>query len=314
VSNLVFSGSLNNWNVTYPHLQPNTPYVITVTVTDSNGNTATISVSFDTMNPNNYTWEGEDFDYNGGQFIDNPQTNAYAGLSVVVDADTHQVNFAGVDLYRPNGMDTEVNSDFPRPQYQGVGNTNLDYTMGYYSDGAWANYTRHYPAGSYNVYGRLASSGAPGSDATLSEVTSGWGTTTQTANLLGTFTIPNTGWESYTYVPLRDGSGNLVTLAFNGSTNTLQLGRPVDSPASPDVNANFLMLVPLFTASASHSGTNIAISFPTVSGFNYQVQYKNNLTDLNWTSLGSPVAGNNAVESVNDPANGSTRFYRVQIQ
>jgi hypothetical protein len=212
-------------------------------------------------------------------------------------------------------MATEINGDLPRPKYVGAADTN-DYSMGYFSDGAWANYTRHYPAGSYNVYGRLASGGATASEATLCEVTSGWGTATQTTNVLGTFNIPTTGWESYTYVPLRDGSGNLVSLTFNGSTNTLQLNRPgtVGDGLFPDVNANFLMLVPLFTASASHVGANIVISFPTVSGFGYQVQYKTHLTDASWTSLGSPVAGNNAVESVNDPASGSTRFYRVQTQ
>jgi hypothetical protein len=325
VSNLVFSGSTTNWNVSYPHLNPNTTYTVVVTVTDSNGNQATITSTFDTFGSANYTWEAEDFDYDGGKFFDNPQTNAYANLGAVTNVDALQVNFASAApyAYRTNsdplpddgpGMSTEVNGDFPRSQYQGTGFT--DYSMGYYSDGAWANYTRHYPAGTYNVYGRLASGGATASDATLSEVTSGWGTTSQTTNFLGAFTIPNTGWEVYTFVPMRDDNGNLVSLTFNGSTNTLQLARPgtAGDGLFPDVNANFLMLVPLFDIQASHSGTNVVVSFLTQTGFNYQVQYKTHLTDASWTSLGSPVAGNNAVESVNDPANGTTRFYRVQIQ
>ena len=176
-------------------------------------------------------------------------------------------------------MATEVNGDYPRSQYQGTGFK--DYTMGYYSDGAWANYTRHYPAGTYNVYGRLAEGDASGlpSDATLSEVTSGWGTTTQTTNFLGVFTIPNTGWEAYTFVPMRDDNGNLVSLTFNGSTNTLQLARPgtAGDALFPDVNANFLMLVPLFNIHASHSGANVVVSFLTQTGFNYQVEYKTHL-------------------------------------
>jgi hypothetical protein len=325
VSNLVFSGSATNWNVSYPHLQPDTTYTVVVTVTDSNGNQSTITSSFDTFGSANYTWEAEDFDYDGGQFFDNPQTNAYVNLGAVAGVDSVQVNFAAAAPYayrtnsdalpdNSNGMSTEVNGDYPRSQYQGTGFT--DYTMGYYSDGAWANYTRHYPAGTYNVYGRLASGGATPSEASLSEVTSGWGTATQTTNFLGLFTIPNTGWETYTFVPMRDGNGNLVSLTFNGSTNTLQLARPgtVGDGLFPDVNANFLMLVPLFNIQASHSGANVVVSFLTQTGFNYQVQYKTHLTDASWTSLGSPVAGNNAVESVNDPANGTTRFYRVQIQ
>jgi hypothetical protein len=43
------------------------------------------------------------------------------------------------------------------------------------------------------------------------------------------------------------------------------------------------------------------------------LQYKNNLTDAVWNSLGS-MAGNNSVESIRDPGSGSDRFYRIQIQ
>lgn len=314
VSNLVFTGNQNSWMVTYPHLQPNTPYVITVSITDANGNSSTASVTFDTMSPNNYTWEAEDFDYTNGLFFDNPQTNAYAGLSATPSVDTVQVNFAGTYLYRPNGMDTEINGDIKRPHYLDPSNPQSDYSIGFFSDGAWANYTRDYPAGTYNVYGRFAAGGG-NTDATLSQVVTNQGTVNEVSNLLGTFSIPNTGgWENYQYVPLRDTNGNLVAVTLNGSTNTLQLGRPVDNPGSPDVNVNFLMLTPIFTANASRSGTNVLLSFQTMAGFNYQVQYKTNLRDPGWISLGSPVSGNNALQSVTDPATSTTRFYRVQIQ
>ena len=332
VTNLVFSGSLLNWNVSYPYLLPNTSYTVTISATDVNGNVAATTVTFDTFSSANYTWEAEDFDHDGGQFIDNPQTNAYFGLPAATDVDTHQVNFnaAAPYLYRTNslglpgegnGMATEINGDTKRAQYLGIGNTNVDYTMGYFSGGAnttasWANYTRHYPAGSYNVYGRLAAGGGVETTATLSQVISGWGTTTQTTNLLGTFTVESTGWESYRFVPLRDGSGNLVTLTLNGSTNTLQVGNPLGSGS--DVNVNFLMLVPAssgsITLTASISGGTITISFPTQSGLSYQLLYKNSLTDPIWTPIGSPVSGNGAVQSVSDTVGGSKRFYRVQIQ
>lgn len=307
-TNLLFNGTTNNWNVSCPSLLPNTLYTAVITVTDANGNTVATTNSFDTFNAASYKWEAEDFDYGGGRFIDGPQTNAYAGLSAIVNVDTHQVNFAGTDLYRPNGMDTEVNGDVVRSQYQGTGYS--DYSIGYFSPGAWANYTRHYPAGSYNIYARLAAGGGA-TTCTLSQVTGGWGTTAQTTILLGTFSVANTAWESYNFVPLKDGAGNLVTVSFNGSTNTLQLGRP--STATSDCNANFLMLIPVFAINVTQTGTNIVISFPTQSGFNYQVQYKNDLTDAVWSPFGG-VAGDNTVKSVNDPATSHTRFYRVQAQ
>jgi hypothetical protein len=73
------------------------------------------------------------------------------------------------------------------------------------------------------------------------------------------------------------------------------------------------VLVPVFALNAIQTGTNVAISFPTQSGFNYQVQYKINLSDAVWNSLGI-FAGDNSVKSVNDPNIFSTRFYRVLIQ
>lgn len=327
VTNLVFSGSLLNWNVSYPHLLPNTSYAVTISATDLNGNIAATSVSFDTFSSANYTWEAEDFDHDGGQFIDNPQTNAYLGLAAATDVDTHQINFnaAAPYLYRTNslglpgegnGMATEINGDSKREQYLGVGNSNVDYTVGYFSGGSWMNYTRNYPAGSYNVYGRLAAGNGNATSVTLSQVTSGWGTTSQTTNFLGTFTVGSTGWESYNLIPLRDDSGNLVTVALNGPTNTLQVGIPVG--VLSDVNVNFLMLVPLsgpfsITSVSISSGT-ITVSFPTQNGLSYQLLYKNSLTDPSWTPIGSPVSGNGSIKSVGDTVGGSMRFYRVQAQ
>jgi len=313
ISNLVFSGTINNWTVKYPHLTPNLPYVITVTVTDLNGNSSTTTASFDTMNPSNYTWEAEDYDHDSGFYFDNPQTNAYAGLGADAGVDTVQVNFGGTYSYRTLGQDNGPSGDVPRPQYQDINNPQVDGSIGFFSDGAWCNYTRNYPAGTYNIYGRFATASV-GTDANLAQVTSGWGITTQTTNLLGSFAIPNTaGWSTYAYVPLRDASGNLATVTFNGSTNTLQLIRPVDVPASPDVNVNFLMLAPALTAKASLVGTNVIVAFQTVTNFNYQVQYKTNLTDPAWILLGT-VGGNNGFQSVTDPVKSATRFYRVQIQ
>ena len=309
LTNLTFSGSGTNWNVTYPHLQPNSVYSLAISVTDSNGNASFVTNNFDTFSPDNYTWEAEDFDYNGGHFLDEPQTNAYAELSASVNVDTHQVNFGGVDLYRPNGMDTEINGDVVRPQYQGTGYS--DYSIGFFSPGSWANYTRHYPAGNYNVYARLAAGGGA-TVCALAQVIGGWGTTLPVTNLLGTFNVANTAWESYNYVPLEDAAGKLLTVTFNGGTNTLQLIRP--GTATVDCNANFFMLVRVFALNAIPSGTNVAVSFPTQPGFGYQLQYKNNLTDAVWTPLGASQSGDGTVQSMNDQQNQNARYYRVQIQ
>jgi len=306
VTNLILNGSGTNWNVGVP-LAPNTVYTAVITATDVNGYVVSTTKSFDTFGAGNYTWEAEDYDFGGGHYIDNFQTNAYAGLGVLTNIDTKQVNFGGASLYRPAGMDTEIDGDTLRPAYSGTGWS--DYSIGYFSPGAWANYTRHYPTGSYNVYARLATGGGATTCA-LYRVTGGWGTTNQTTNLLGTFSVPNTAWESYNYIPLKDNLGNLATVNLTGPTNTLRLARPITATA--DCNANFLMLAPVFIVNVAPNGTNILISFPSQSGFNYQVQYKNNLNDDVWNRV-LDVAGDNSTKSISDPVVNTAHFYRLQI-
>ena len=50
-SNLVLSGSSTSWNVTYPGLQPSTVYTAVISLTDSNHQTAAITLTFDTLFP-----------------------------------------------------------------------------------------------------------------------------------------------------------------------------------------------------------------------------------------------------------------------
>jgi aryl-phospho-beta-D-glucosidase BglC (GH1 family) len=65
--------------------------------------------------------------------------------------------------------------------------------------------------------------------------------------------------------------------------------------------------------SASYNGLNVSVSFWTQSGLNYQIQTKTNLADTGWALLGGVISGSNAVSSVSDASNGSSRFYRVQV-
>ena len=101
---------------------------------------------------------------------------------------------------------------------------------------------------------------------------------------------------------LSDGSGNLV-ITYNGNGG-----------AEGDINGFQIQTVPQtpFSINAAYDGTNVVISFFTDSGFSYQVQYENALTDAHWISLGDSISGNNAVQSVSDLAGENSRFYRVQ--
>ena len=124
----------------------------------------------------------------------------------------------------------------------------------------------------------------------LRKVTGGWGTPSQTTVSLGSFSIEDTGgWQSYRWVPLKDGSGQLASVRLGG-TNTLRL---TDGGA----NVNFFTLVPALVLEGSLAGGQMQLSFGTQSGFNYTIQYKNNLTDANWRkSTRSGDNGGNCVE------------------
>jgi len=161
--------------------------------------------------------------------------------------------------------------------------------------------------------GRFAE-GASLSHATLSILTSGYGAASPVTNFLGAFVVPDGGWSSWEWSSLVDGNGNAVTVTLIGGGQTLQLdGSPINTDS--EVNVNFLMLVPTGPTrlNAARSGAATTISFQTGTGFSYQVQYKNNLTDPTWTVVGSPISGDGTTHSVIDSASAASRFYRAQI-
>jgi type VI protein secretion system component Hcp len=318
VTNLTFSGSSASWMVSAP-LQSNALYTAIITVTSLTGNSTSVTNTFDTFSSANYQWEAENYDYtsNGvsGLFFDN-QVNAYAGLGALSNVDVLEDDSAaftrGYTYRSNNGADfpDTTSGDMPRTQFTSVGAT--DYSIGSFGGGSWANYTHHYPLGTYTVWVRAAE-GAGNAACTLSKVTAGVGTTNQTSSLLGTFHILVNGWSTWEWSPLVDAGSNYVKVTFDGSQTTLKL-----AGEDNEANMNFFMLVPTTPyppIKASISGGNIVLSFVTQTGYHYQVQYKNNLSDATWTSLGSPLTGNNTVQSVNDAISaGSHRFYRLQIQ
>lgn len=310
LNNLVFSGSPTNLTVGWPYLEPNTVYSATIVVNANNLTPLSLSYTFDTFSSSYYTWEAEDWDYNGGQFIDNPQTNAYAGLLGLAGIDATNYSGGGTG-YRANDagdLGNEVNGDLRRLQYI-VGNA-TDYDLGWTAQGQWANYTRTYPPGVYNVYMRGSSPNGAIDGASLWRVTSGLGTTNQATVLLGEFNVPSTGgWQAYSWVPMRNLGGALVTLTNSGTVSTIRLHED-----SGGWNANFFMLVPIgLNLNVTLSGSTVTISFPTQLNATYQIQYKTRLTEPNWTSLGSPIPGTGGYVSVQDSVTGSARFYRGVI-
>ncbi len=220
---------------------------------------------------------------------------------------------AGQALYRiGDTVGNQTSTDYLRPKFKAAQTKFNDpniglYNVGYIAAGNWFNYTRHYPAGSYNVFGRLANA-SPYSLA-LGQVTAGVGTGTQTVTPLGTFTGTNgAGYQAWQWIPLEDTNNHPVVVTLSGQATTFR------ATAGTGLNMEFFMLVPVFTITATTSGGNINISFPTQNTSSYQLLFKNSLTDPSWTPIGSPVSGNGSIESISQPTTGTMRFYSVQVQ
>ena len=319
-SKLSFSGVANQWNVVCP-LGTNVSHTVIITVTDANG-TVSATNTISTFSSANYQWEAEDYDYGGGHFFDNPQTNAYAGLGSVANVDNHQQDLnANSFLYRlssvtnpaPSTQTGDVGGELPRAQFTSGGGSGIDYCIGFFGGGSWVNYTRHYPSGTYYVVGRFAE-GANLTQPTISLVTSGVGTTNQTLQPLGTFTVLPLGWSSWEWATLADSNGKPVKLTLDGSATTLRYSGSV-LPGQAELNTGFFMLaptVPDLILKAVVTGGNIVISFPTLTGVSYQVQHKNGVTDATWTPVGNPIPGNGTVQSFTNSAAGPSGFFRVQ--
>lgn len=316
-SRLSISGSANAWNVSVP-IALGTNYDAVIAVTDSYGTSVTNSFSFDTFAPTNFTFEAEDFDFNGGSFIDNPSIGAYANQVSTPYIDEWYVTVVAGSTYsyRPDDwISTGVSTDAARQSYLSAGAT--DYQVGYWPTGSWINYTHTYPAGTYYVWARLAGNANLAYHVQLTNTVGG------AATSLGQFTATGRGWSAYDWTPLRNASGQVVPVTLGGvSTLTVT--------TDGNVNANCYMLAPtnslvpppsapnpvamnVAMPSGALGGTNLVISFQTQAGYNYQVCYKTNLSDPAWLPL-STVAGNGAAQSVTNSMKEKSRFFRLQIQ
>lgn len=71
---------------------------------------------------------------------------------------------------------------------------------------------------------------------------------------------------------------------------------------------------PAVVITPSVSGANLKLSFPSITGYSYTAQYKNNLTDANWTNLAAATNGTGSTIVLTDTHTLPKRFYRVSVQ
>lgn len=334
------AGDEGSWNASIA-INTNAIYSAVINVTNTASLKSTFTINFDTFSEDNFSWEAEDFDFNGGQFIDNPVPTGDNGTSGgILDPQSYygypegnpaNVAIFGVDFtmnssadgasfkYRPfDDCGTEYCADYLRQKFldsrASYSDPDItDFDVGWWNPGWWLNYTRTYPSGKFYIYGRLAGGGAF-SGTTVSLVSG------DTTNVIGSFADPNAdGWQSWHWVLLRDTNNNPASVTLNG-VSTLRV------TSNGGLNANFYMLVPAvavpvpMTLTATISGAQPAVSFPTQDGFTYTLLYKDDLTETSWHSLsgvaGGQVTGDGSTKTLTDAtATGvAHRFYQVQVQ
>jgi len=279
--------------------------------------------------PNSYNWYPEGFT----EFND---PYAFVGSVALQGVDINFTNASGMQYtyrndtttYLPSGgtqsapvVGSQIASDTLNGglRYQFLAaqtNTSdfaiCEFNIGWFNTGDWLNYTRTYPSGKFNVWGRLAGGAGAFSGTTLSLVTSGVGTSNQTTQVLGSFAdaVP-AGWQTYHWVPMLDTNGNRAVISLGGKA-TLRL------TSGNNLNPLFFMLTPALTTSFSISSTeaggSLQINIPTSFGFNYTLWQSSSLTGGVWTQVGSSIPGDGLTHTVTQPATGGQSFYRVSAQ
>lgn len=101
---------------------------------------------------------------------------------------------------------------------------------------------------------------------------------------------------------------------YGYTTNVLTVRARDDGSPALSATRNFTIIVlPALTASLSTSGNTVTISFDTIPGRTYRVDYKNSLNDEMWTPLApaAPAAGS-TVMIMDDMTGRPHRFYRIE--
>ncbi len=310
---LSFAGSTGSWNVTAPLTANITNYTAVISVTDSVGNTHGTTVYFDTFSPASFAFEAENWDFENGQYINNPvitsepQANSYfEKVGSALDS------YEGVELppttapFRYRTLDvlaTDVCTDTPTRALLAAQLTNqlaFNYNLAYWSSNGWANYTRAYPSGNFYIYGRLAGENALTNSVELSQIA-------PAAQALGVFRFVGRGYNNFDWVPLvNPNNGQLQTVALSGvaTLRTTTFG---------GVNPNSYLIVPAVPGAealqVSFSGGALTLSWNNPA-FHLQVQTNAPGTGLSGTWVNYPGGNTSPVVVPVNAANGSV-FFRL---
>ena len=264
---LAVSGPDKAREVSLGGLQANVSYHAVLTAADSEGESDTRDLYFDTFNTDSFVVEVEDYNFtyeDYGEFIDDPKIvpefdedgepnwveGSYIGQAGEPGIDFFDTISGGIGgpthRYRPeDGVSTVAALDLARQKFIDAGGAQkgvYDFGIAEIEEGEWLNYTRTFPKGDYLVYLRQAQFAMPEAVATLELVTGATDEEDQTTEPLGTFIGSESGVE-YRNVPLTDADGSEpVILQLNGKT-TLRITQRTTDPEDIYWKQNYLLFI-----------------------------------------------------------------------
>ncbi len=85
------------------------------------------------------------------------------------------------------------------------------------------------------------------------------------------------------------------------------------SPNRTDTKTFTVVILELRVGILAFDAKDVRLSWSAISGQNYQLQYKDDLDDPNWTDLSGVLAATNSLMMLSDPTANHQRFYRLLL-
>jgi len=151
----------------------------------------------------------------------------------------------------------------------------------------------------------------------------------QTVQFMASATDAQSAYQTLTYSLSNAPAGaGIISSSGAFSWATANAAAPGTNPVTVRVTDNglpplsdaktfsvFVSPPPQFTGVTAGTIGQIEVTFSTLPGQNYQMQFKDRLTDTNWTLLGGVLTGTGSYLTVTDEMSGSPqRFYSLLVQ
>jgi hypothetical protein len=121
--------------------------------------------------------------------------------------------------------------------------------------------------------------------------------------LFGVVNFPDSGWTNLQFIVTATGPSSVLQFLFQDDNAYLGVDDVSAIPIPP----------PRFQPVTLSNGS-IQLTWNSIAGLSYQVQYKTDLNQSTWTNLGSPVPANGTTTSTTASITSSSAFYRLLVK